>query len=559
MRARSPLRRRSPLGRGLDAVGRAANSPADTRARRVGWVAAASALAVSLGTFASLVSGCYATDRGPEPPASSLYFPTGVAISPGGKALFVANSDFDLQYTRGTVQVLDLPRLRAMLPHPTEGTGETDCAAFGLAAASLQERALRPGPCGPIDLNAPPDGAGSLIRNTVKVGAFAAEAAVVLRPTSDGAPGARLVIPVRGDPSLTWFDIDDDRTEEQTFRLDCAQGSSDGCADSHRAGTDPTENSRALTMPKEPINVAVSGRGDAIVTTHQTSGAVSLFLNGWSTSVEAGRCTKTTQRPELSFVLGGLPAGAMGVTAVPVPRYSLVHPEVPYTPAFLVTYRNAAQIDIIRYLDDCASAPSRPFLTRAGVAGVNVNSTGYDSRGIALDPRARQACEDACDATDDNCLTACGAVPMPVYVANRTPATLLIGQTRSALSAFGSADYVEMYDQIPLSQGASKVVIGNIIGKDGLPKTRVFILCFDARLLYVYDPAVNAIEAAVLTGRGPATLVFDPNLANDAPYAYVAHFTDSYLGVLDLDMRNPETYLTFVATVGVPSLPRESK
>jgi hypothetical protein len=29
--------------------------------------------------------------------------------------------------------------------------------------------------------------------------------------------------------------------------------------------------------------------------------------------------------------------------------------------------------------------------------------------------------------------------------------------------------------------------------------------------------------------------------------------------VLDLDMRNPETYLTFVATVGVPSLPRESK
>jgi hypothetical protein len=481
-----------------------------------------------------------------------------VAVSPGGKALFVANSDFDLQYTRGTVQVLDLARLRTMIPHPTAGTGQTDCAAFGLPAASIQERSLRPGPCGPIDLNSPPDGAGTLIRNTVKVGAFAAEAAVVLRPASEGAPGARLVIPVRGDPSLTWFDIDDDRTEAQTFRLDCAQNGSDGCGDSHRAGTDPTDNSRALTMPKEPINVAVSGRSDAIVTTHQTSGAVSLFLNGWSTSVEDGRCTKTTQKPELAFVLGGLPAGAMGVTAVPVPRYSLVHPEVPYTPAFLVTYRNAAQIDIIRYLDDCASAPSRPFLTRTGVAGVSVNSTGYDSRGIALDPRPRRTCEDACDATDDNCLTACGAVAMPVYVANRTPATLLIGETVSSLSAFGSSDYVHMHDQIPLSQGASKVLVGSVIGRDGLAKTRVFVLCFDARLLYVYDPEVNAIEAAVLTGRGPATLVFDPNTENDAPYAYVAHFTDSYLGVLDLDMRNPETYLTFVATVGVPSLPRES-
>ena len=517
------------------------------------WLAGAFIVA-TLGSTAA--SGCYATDKGPEPPPSSLYFPTGIAVSPGGTALYITNSDFDLQYTGGTVQAVDLARLRTLLPRPAENR---DCAAYGLGQASVQDRALRPGPCAAIDLDAPSDGKGSLVKASVKIGAFASEAEVVVRPSSQGIAGARLLVPVRGDPSLTWFDIDDDRTEPQTFLLDCAASGKDGCGETHKAGTNPTDNSRALTMPSEPIGIAVSGRTDAIVITHQTSGAVSLFLNGWSTTPEAGRCTKTTQKPELAFVLGGLPSGALGVTAVPVPRYALLHPEVPHTPAFLVTYRNAAQIDVIRYLDDCASAPARPFLARTGVAGVNVNATGFDSRGIALDPRARRACEDACAETDDACLTGCGGVPIPVYVANRTPPTLLVGETTSAINAFGSNDYVRMFEQVPLSQGASKVLVGSVIDRTGVRRARVFVLCFDARLLYVYDPDVNAIEATVLTGRGPTSLVFDPNLAGDAPYAYVAHFTDSYVGVLDLDMRRAGTYLTFVATVGVPRVPRESK
>jgi hypothetical protein len=41
-------------------------------------------------------------------------------------------------------------------------------------------------------------------------------------------------------------------------------------------------------------------------------------------------------------------------------------------------------------------------------------------------------------------------------------------------------------------------------------------------------------------------------------HAYVAHFTDSYLGVIDLDQRN-STYGTMLATIGRPSAPRASK
>jgi len=65
------------------------------------------------------------------------------------------------------------------------------------------------------------------------------------------------------------------------------------------------------------------------------------------------------------------------------------------------------------------------------------------------------------------------------------------------------------------------------------------------------------MEAAVTTGRGPSAIAFDTDVGatTGAPnVGYLAHFTDSYIGVLDLDMRNPSTYLTFIATVGVTTV-----
>src|SRR6476661_2185322 len=49
-------------------------------------------------------SGCYSTGEGPEPKPNALYFPVGILPSPGGNALYVVNSDFDLQYNGGTVE-----------------------------------------------------------------------------------------------------------------------------------------------------------------------------------------------------------------------------------------------------------------------------------------------------------------------------------------------------------------------------------------------------------------------------------------------------------------------
>jgi hypothetical protein len=77
----------------------------------------------------------------------------------------------------------------------------------------------------------------------------------------------------------------------------------------------------------------------------------------------------------------------------------------------------------------------------------------------------------------------------------------------------------------------------------------------------------NAVIAVIDTGRGPNAIAFDttcsaaPNApcgTDDMAFLYVGHFTDSYLGVVDLDMRQ-STFGTMFASLGSPLLPVESQ
>jgi hypothetical protein len=40
---------------------------------------------------------------------------------------------------------------------------------------------------------------------------------------------------------------------------------------------------------------------------------------------------------------------------------------------------------------------------------------------------------------------------------------------------------------------------------------------------------------------------------------YVGHFIDSYIGVVDLDMRKPSTFGSMFISLGAPAPPRESQ
>jgi hypothetical protein len=559
----------------------------------------------------ALGAGCYSTGEGPEPAPNALYFPVGILPSPGGNALYVVNSDFDLQFNGGTVEAYNLQEIRDIALRPLwapDPADDTSDACFGLGPNP--NVILYPGPCGPLDLNRLPPRSvpyGPVFKASAKIGAFATDLVMACRPSQNlqlggtadctrggtAADGARLFVPVRGDRSLTFFDVDDDREGgEQTFKLDCGQSTNNGrCSDAFRSGVDPAENTRGLTMPAEPFGVAVSDWGDSVVVTHQSSssGSLSLF-SGKLASQGAIVGSVLDAKPRLEFVLSGLPGSATGIAALPTPAIDAFYgfATTNYQPGFAVAYRLVPQLDVIRFLDDAFAAPERPFLQRTAAFGLPPTPSGADSRDVAIDtsPSSERAvCESACRAnplehclagcalgsSDDrasceqlcradpmlHCLTACTRIPLGIYVSNRAPAALLIGEIRLP-NPQGSSEGLFFYDSVPLAAGPSRVVIGRIHDRRDPPgqfRQRVFVVCFDARTVIVYDPVERRVDGLIRTGRGPHAFVMDPI----HPIAYVGHFTDSYIGLVDLDQSHASTFETIVATIGMPVTPQGTK
>jgi len=492
-------------------------------------------------------------------------------VSAGRTTLYIANSDFDLRYSGGSVLAVDLQTMRAALeviPRAiADGTSATDACAQAALAPNASPW-LNPGPCEPAPLD-------SWIGSASLVGAFASGMTLAYQP--DG-PGARLFVPVRGDPSITYFDVQDDRTPQQqaapTFQLNCGAAPEDFCDSSHRLGQDPDRTLRGIQLPADPLGIAANAEGTALVTAHETQAAASLLVNDW-----AGI-------PWLSYFTSSLPTGPTEVAAIPEPAVIRAaralggtgENAVEYREGFAVTFQGSAEVDVLRYYADSGSVPPRPYIVRASAYAVTTNTSNVDSRGIALVDDARRSCESSCaDPLDVVCQKACAAIPLDVYMANRNPQALLIGQITTELDTklvtdpgatapheviLGATDKVTFFDSVPLSYGASRIKTGKIINASGVPETRIFAVCFDARTVFVYDPKAHRVEMAIRTGRGPHAVAVDSGTRSDGDpysYLYVGHFTDSYLGVVDLDMRRPLTYGQMFASVGTPNPPQESK
>jgi hypothetical protein len=545
---------------------------------------------------ALLLPSCFDPGEGVEPPLNRIYFPVGLALNTrplhGAKPavvptqLYLVNSDFDLQFNGGTVQSYALDRMYDFVPTycttdldcthetafgkqaPCQGSvGKCKCAATHpeppgapgappwcverldepcgpLGTKSGADRTLSPGLCRAVNVLAPQDGQSALQLHSVKIGAFATD--VIYREPRDGpAHEGRLFVPVRGDSTLHWIDVHADGG------LDCGQSGANGCDGRHRAGDNPADSTRGLRLTPEPFGIDATDAARAIVLTHQTQGAVSLFIQD-PDPLEHPELLQTqfVGAPRLEFIEGGLPRAAIDIAAVPPPPDA----DRAYEPGFLVTFRNAPEIDLLRYTADTASDPHRPFLWNSGAAPIRANSLGFDSRGIAVDAGERADCKARGESS-------CGRYPLGVYAANRTPETLLVGHTTPDFTSTGSTELPSFSKTVDLPSGPSRVVIGKIVDVNGNLATRVFVVCFDSHSISGYDPVTGDIDTRIQTGRGPHALVIDADVAASPRYSlgYVAHFTDSYIGVIDLDQRHTATYGTIVVTLGQPTAPRAQK
>ncbi|MFO0592574.1 MAG: hypothetical protein U0441_33835 [Polyangiaceae bacterium] len=568
---------------------------------------------------ATTAAGCFALGVGIDPPSDELYYPTALLTSPGRHALYVVNSDFDIQYTGGTVQAIDLDSLRTCVSHVRDllqdTVGDTTngvplvCANAGLV--QNDNPFIFPGPCSPIKLKSEADtttttstssetdpqmlasackdknGAyvtAKLIKEARVIGAFASSATLTHAVDDAGAVTQRMFVAVRGDPSVTYFDTTDDDTEDgkappDPFKLDCRQsGDNNQCARSSRLGVSKYQTDRLIALPTEPVGIAASDDGVAIVTVHQTAATTTNSTTGGQASLLVNHPGAV---PTLEFTLAGLPNFPQDVAAIPtskfVDRMTKQNASFDSRPGFLVTFRAAAEIDLLRFFNDSVGT-SRDFLQRVGAFSIATNSDGTDSRGIAISAADRKACEAKCADDDDDCLRLCVDVPLEVFIANRAPASLLIGKLTTEIEYAGEGqiasvtEQLNINDMVPLSTGASRVAVANVLDKDNKLSPRVFAMAFDSRYVVIYDPAQHRVEATVRTGRGPHAMAFDVKEPDeDDPeghaFLYVAHFTDSYIGVIDLRQKNPadssqklsSTYGSMFATVGIPNPPKESQ
>lgn len=551
--------------------------------------------------------GCVPAGDGVQPPKGRIYFPIGVNVDSTNEFLFVVSSDFDLQFNQGTVQSLSLDRIRALVRRPC--TRDTDCdevercdtapsaenqrepsyfcvdrtgeyAGFpcgSLREQTASERAVSPGRCAYLTLEEPEDGGDSLIIDQVEISAFATQSLLLERPsTAPGGAPARLFVPVRGDSSLHYLDLEDDGT------LTCGQGNDHPgdesrelrCSDEYRVtvappyiqayqeppdeeADDEDAEPEELEVSPEPFEIAATSDGRVLAVTHQTQAAVSTFINDWVVP------PFLVDRLEVSTV------SPIGIAALAQPRIvSALGAD--YQAGFLMTALGDARVSLLRFFDDGAFAlldqaahgeeisvdpGARPEMFEAATSPIRTNSVGTGSRGIAIDDAERRAAEDACADGDTACLDEAARVPLVVYVANRGPNSLLIGTTDSRDALVAADDLPTFHDSIPLTAGPSRVVIGEVTTPSGVRERRVFVICFDSALVYVFDPIRKRLETEIFTGRGPHSLAFD----GAEPLLYVGHFTDSYVGVVSLDQRHTRTYGAMVAALGEPTPPRASQ
>jgi hypothetical protein len=516
----------------------------------------------------------------------------GLALDTGARHLFIVNSDFDLQFNAGTLESWDLDALRARLPVTCKSDADCDegnvcdltrpdnsvpsgwCVAPGKPLPcpfsrelSAAERQLYPGRCASLSPLRSSGGLRQIHQASVEIGAFATDVVYRARPASaiPDRPG-RLFVPVRGDATLHWLDVDDDGN------LYCGQteaGANGECAADHRRGNNPSaENTRGLGMLPEPFGLDATESGEWVMVANQVSAATGLFRNLW------GSGGGYDNGPSYQFTVAGLEAQPIGVVAVPRSRAAVALNQ-PDLPEFLVGLRGLPQIDLLRVYPDADSTPPRPYAKAPDYSPILTNSNGADSRGLAIDASLRQDEEAKCaerfgvseecangtvecpapDPAYVTCVQQAAALPLDVLVTNRAPASLLVGQTREVIADLGAYDLPVFQASLPLGFGPARVVTGEITNAMGELERRAFAVSFDSRRVVIYDTGRQRVEAEVVTGRGPQAIAID----SDHALGYVGHFTDSYIGVIDLDQRHPTTYGIIIAMIETPVAPRASK
>lgn len=423
-------------------------------------------------------AGCTASAEDVRAPQDQLFFPTGLAVTPDGQFLFVANANSELRYDSGSIGVVDLDVVRNVI---------------GPWVASHS----RTGDCEPD-----PDHGETLVcdeaqffkKNAgVRIGNFATDLTIQNFRATGGI--VRVIAPTRGDPSITWADFVNNN-------LQCTRGTETYalCDDAHRL-TSVQNDPDLATIPSEPFGVYADPTSGFAMVTHLDTGSVTLIrAPSDSTQVAAVDVRPNVFAPDLATGF----RGATGIAGRPsaVPGDALVYvgsSSEDRIQTFTVGRRDGAAAYLL---------PGSYFFLDA-VGGNAGGST--DTRGLRFSP------------TGDR-----------LYVVNRTPPTLQVYDTSLEPSgvprnaATGASD---------ICREASGIAVF-----DAGAGERTYVTCFQDGQVYVVDPAGQSqVEDIISVGRGPyaAAAISGDNPA-DPKLLFVSNFLEDTIAVVDVSPGSPQ-------------------
>ena len=447
-----------------------------------------------------LAGACTASASTVEPPDSQLFFPTAAAISPDESVLFVTNGNAELRYDSGTVSALNLDLVDRIA---SSWTADQQVPSDAVACPPAQDDV--PVGCCSVD----PNNSLTLICDetrfmmpnaAARIGNFATD--VSIQDTQNGT--SRLIIPTRGDPSITWVDWDGTalscNADGKPFEL---------CDDDHRiAFLDNNQNIGVL--PDEPFFVWASSAGQFAVVSHFTTGDVTLI-----DSPIGGKATASDLfEPDVeSGVLG-----AAGVGGRPSPAGDVVY-------VGASTKDRIQTFTVGRPVDGQSPflLPGNDFFLDAvgGQAG-----DSEDTRGITFSPDGNR-----------------------MYLINRDPPSLQIVDTSMQATGIPANTTIGATD---LCREAN--LLQAIDAGDG---ERVYVTCFQDGVIDVLDPTGGgAVIDQIQVGSGPYAVAASLSRKK----LYVTNFLDDTLAVIDIAPGSPtrDRVVLRIGTTKSPVAPTSS-
>lgn len=409
------------------------------------------------------LAACTASADEVSPPKDQFFFPTGLAISPDESKLFVANANSELRYDSGSVNVIDLDTVDQVIAGWTGSQAEpSGCSQDPDHSETLI--------CDETQFMNPSAGA--------RVGNFATSMGV--QDLGDG--NLRLVIPTRGDPSITWVDYAGGKLQCNSRGMDF-----DLCDDAHRLSYVHDDPNLAY-LPEEPFDVYVDSPGQFAVVTHLTTGDVTLV-----NSPATGNAT-------IADIVVGLFApdqftgisGSTGVAGRKGPDGDTVY----------VGSRSEDRIQTFTVGHPVNDTD--PFLLQGNYffldsVGGNAGSS-TDTRGMTFSP-------------DGNRL----------YLINRSPPTLQVYDTSLKDTGYPADVGIGASD---ICRQAS--MLDTIDTGDG---DRVYITCFSDGQVYVMDPRGQTnVDDIIAVGRGPYAI----KASASRKKVYVTNFLEDTIAVIDV-------------------------